>query len=441
MTARRSVPPIDPRDLRHLADGERVERIWERLEPSLVVAAPRRRAHRRDLALGLLAASLSAFGVGLVVGKAFYEAPAPVAVPAPVTTGVERVEVFAAGTQPRAYPLPGGGEVRLTPGATVELEKGEGGALTLRLVQGEALVDAAPRSGEVAVLAGDARLASSAGSRVLVSRGPNHMDVVVSSGTVSLESPGSQRRELAAGDRATEVPLHTVTSSNTPNNTRRDRSATPAQPEEHPAVEPAPVAVAAPAALDWRAQLLKGNTAEALRLLRDQPGGVDGAIGGAKSGSELMDIVTAFSGKGGDAAAANRAARQVIDRFPGDQNGVFAANHLKKFYERAAKNGDPAARAEADKWAKLHDKLDGAALSAGVLGTDKQLCSQFTAAQREGRKDEAAKLAQEYVTKYPNGPCREDADRIAKGEDLPADEPATPAPPASGDAKPAPEQP
>ncbi|MEJ7730678.1 MAG: hypothetical protein WKG00_15855 [Polyangiaceae bacterium] len=128
MTARRSVPPIDPRDLRHLADGERVERIWERLEPSLVVAPPRRRAHRRDLALGLLAASLSAFGVGLVVGKAFYEAPAPVAVPSPVTTGVERVEVFAAGTQPRAYALPGGGEVRLTPGTTVELEKGEGGA-------------------------------------------------------------------------------------------------------------------------------------------------------------------------------------------------------------------------------------------------------------------------------------------------------------------------
>jgi hypothetical protein len=439
MTARRSVPPIDPRDLRQLADGERVERIWERLEPSLVVAAPRRRAHRRDLALGLLAASLSAFGVGLVVGKAFYEAPAPVAVPAPVPTDVDRVEVFAAGTQPRAYALPGGGEVRLTPGATVELENGEGGALTLRLVQGEALVDAAPRSREVAVIAGDAHLASSAGSRVLVSRGPSHMDVVVSSGTVSLESPGSQRRELAAGDRATEVPLHTVT-ANTPNPTRRDRSATPPQPEEHPPVEAAPVVVAAPAVLDWRAHWLKGNDAEALRLLRDQPGGVDAAIGGAKSGSELMDI-SSVSQRGGDGGAAMRAAKQVIERFPGDPNAVIAASQLKRFYEKAARSGDPAARAEADKWTALHKKLDSAAMAAGVRGIDAQLCNQFRDAWRDGRKDEAAKLAQEYVTKYPNGICREEADRISKGEDLPADEGATPAPPASGDAKPAPEQP
>jgi hypothetical protein len=439
MTARRSVPPLDPRDLRNLADGERVERIWERLEPNLVIAPPRRRAHRRDLALGLLAASLSAFGVGLVVGKAFYEAPAPVAVPAPVPTGVERVEVFAAGTQPRAYALPGGGEVRLTPGATVEVEKGEGGAVTLRLVQGEALVDAAPRSREVAVIAGDAHLASSAGSRVLVSRGPSHMDVVVSSGTASLDSPGSQRRELAAGDRATEVPLHTVTSNNTPSPTRRDRSATPAQPEEHPPVEAAPVAVAAPAVLDWRAQWLKGNDAEALRLLRDQPGGVDAAIASAKSGSELMDI-SSVSQRGGDGGAAMRAAKQVIERFPGDPIALPAANYLKKSYEKAAKNGDAAARAEADKWTALHKKLDEAAMAAGVRGIDAQLCNQFRGAWRDGRKDEAAKLAQEYVTKYPNGLCKEEAERISKGEDLPADEGVTPAPPASGDAKPA-EQP
>jgi hypothetical protein len=410
------------------------------LEPSLVIAPPRRRAHRRDLALGLMAASLLAFCVGLVVGKAFYEAPAPVAVPAPAPTGVERVEVFAAGTQPRAYALPGGGEVRLTPGATVELEKGEGGAVTLRLVQGEAVVDAAPRSGEVAVLAGDARLASSAGSRVTVRRGASHLDVEVTSGTASLDAPGNQRRELAAGDRATEVPLHTVTSDNTPSPARRDRSAAPIATEEQPPVEAAPVAVAAPAALDWRAHSLKGNSPEALRLLRDQPGGVDGAIASAKSGSELMEIAE-VSLKGGDGGAAIRAAKQVIERFPSDPNAVFAASRLKKFYEKAAKNGDAAARAEADKWAALHKKLDEAAVAAGARGIDAQLCIQFRDAWRDGRKDEAAKLSQEYVTKYPNGPCREEADRISKGEDLPADESATPAPPASGDAKPAPEQP
>lgn len=446
MSARRSVPPFDPRDLRPQADSERVERIWERLEPNLVAAPSRRRAPRRDLALGLLAASLSAFGVGLVVGKAFYEAPAPVAIPAPAPAEVERVEVFAAGTQPRAYALPGGGEVRLGPGATVELEKGEGGAVTLRLVQGEATVDAAPRSGEVAVVAGDARLASSAGSRVHVRRGSSHMEVEVTSGTASLEVPGSERREMAAGDRASQVPLHTVTSANTPNQVRRDRSAAPAQPEEHAPVEvAAPVAAvaAAPASVDWRAQWLKGNNGEALRLLRDQPGGVDGTIANAKSSSELMDIMTFLGAKGGDPAAANRAAKQVIERFPGDPNAVFAAGQLKKYYERAAKNGDPAIRAEADKWRDLHSELDKKAAAAGVRGTDKQLCDQFSAAHREGRKDEAAKLAQEYVTKYPNGPCREDADRIAsKGEDAPADDGTTPAPPpTSGDAKPAPDQP
>src|SRR5688500_13681471 len=119
--SRRSVLPISPGDLRDHADEDRIERIWGRIEHNLnhAYAAPRRRTRVSVL---LAAASLCAFAGGIVVGKLSSEAPSRVTIPAPTSADRPAANLFAAGTQAVTYALPGGGEIVLKPGTTVEME-------------------------------------------------------------------------------------------------------------------------------------------------------------------------------------------------------------------------------------------------------------------------------------------------------------------------------
>lgn len=433
MSGRRTVPSISPNDLRDHADDERIQRIWERIEHNVAGSADAAPRRARSVGVVLLAASLAAFCGGIGVGKLVWHEPSTATIPLVPPSDHATVDVWAAGSQARAYALPGGGEIVLRPGATVELERNDADALTLRLVQGEAHVDAVPRSTGFAVVAGDARLASGAGSVVVVRRGANHMDVEVKNGSVSISAPGGAEQQVPAG-HVTEVPLHTVTTSVTPNPIRRDPKAPPTQPDHAAAPAETAVAVAAPATPDWRTHWDKGNSAEALKLLREQPGGIDAAINNAKSANELMTIAyVARDKKGGEPKAVVRALIQVVERFPKDHNAAIAAGDLHRLYEKAAKAGNANARLEADRWAVLAQKFERELIPPGARGTDAQLCSQFHTAHRDGRKDEAAKLAQEYLKQHPNGPCRDDAERIAKGEDLSSDDAA--AAESQGDAK------
>ena len=426
---RRPVPRIDPTDLRDHATDERIARVWDRLEHDLggIEAAPPRRA---SLIVALAAATFAAFGGGLLLGKSIWSertADAPPAIASHDLPAV--VDVFAAGTQGRTFELPGGGQVALTPGTTMEVEQSSGGGLTLRLVQGEASIDTAhgSRTAALAIVAGEARLATAAGSVLQVRHNVDDIDVTVTDGSVRLTSPAGAR-ELGRGEYAERIPIRQRTSMIAPTSPAPLRAAPPPPSIEAEPAEPPVQPVAAP---DWRSRYNAGDEADALQMLRQQGDGVEGAIASAKTAKELMDLSDLLRGKGGDQGAAVRALRRVVDAFPSDANAQIAAYTLGNIHQR---NGERALAAEYFERAR--------SLSPeGNLAED-SFCNRIRTEVLAGHKDEASRMAQEYVTKYPDGRCKEEVQRIisgegeAEGETEPARPERPEAPPADASAAP-----
>ncbi|MGK3998287.1 FecR domain-containing protein [Sorangium sp. So ce1024] len=436
--SRRELPRIAPADLRDHATEERIARVWDRIEHDLQAREPA--SPRRAGAAALLAATLAAFAGGLWVGKSIWReepaAPAPTAV-APTDDVPSLVDVFAAGTQGRTFQLPGGGSISLRPGTTVEVEhRADGGALTLRLVQGEASLDtvSGPRTAALSLVAGEARLAMASGSALRVRHNVDDIDVDVTDGSVKLTSPAGSR-ELGRGDAEEGVPIRERTAVVTPPEPRRPRAA-PQPRASEPAASaeaPPPPPVVAPPPPDWRARYNAGNVAEALQSLQQQSGGVDGAIASAKTARELMDLSDLLRTKGGDRSAAMRAFARVVESFPTDANAPIAAYKLGDMY---ASMGEQALAARYYEQAR--------SLSPeGNLAQD-SFCKRIRAEVVAGNKDEASAMAREFVTKYPDGRC-EDVQRLISGEgeeeaaeDEPEAAPSQPSPPAIPDAAPAP---
>lgn len=188
--SRRGLPRIAPADLRDHATEERIARVWDRIEHDLAAREPSS-SRRAGVAAMLAAATLSAFAGGLWLGKTIWSdeqgAPPPTAV-APTDDVPSLVDVFAAGSRGRTFQLPGGGTISLTAGTTVEVEQAGGGALTLRLVQGEAWLDTVigTRTAALSIVAGEARLAAAAGSVLRVRHNVDDIDVNVADGSVKL---------------------------------------------------------------------------------------------------------------------------------------------------------------------------------------------------------------------------------------------------------------
>ncbi|XYH97653.1 tetratricopeptide repeat protein [Sorangium sp. So ce1128] len=429
--SRRGLPRIAPADLRDHATEERIARVWDRIEHDLHARepAPRRRASAAAL---LAAATFAAFAGGLWLGKSIWSgepaAPAPTAV-APTDDVPSLVDVFAAGTQERTFQLPGGGTISLTPGTTVEVEQAGGGALTLRLVQGEASLDtvSGPRTAALALVAGEARLAMASGSMLRVKHNVDDIDVDVTDGSVKLTSPAGSR-ELGRGDAEEGVPIRQRTAVVAPPEPRRPRTASlPRSPVEEAPVESP---VAAPPPPDWRARYNAGNVAEALQSLQQQSGGVDGAIASAKTARELMDLSDLLRAKGGDRAAAMRAFARVVESFPSDANAPIAAYKLGDMY---ASMGEQALAAKYYEQAR--------SLSPDGNLAEDSFCKRIRAEVVAGHKEEASQMAKEYVATYPDGRC-EDVQRLVSGDEASAEgeEEAAPPqpPPAAPDASPAP---
>ena len=414
--SRRSVPRIAPADLRDHADEARVERIWARLDADLPAVAPA--ASRRPALVYLaMAATLSAFAGGILVGKTASQGPALAAI-APVQSSERTtVDVLAAGSEGRSFSLPGGGQLMLQPGATVEVERA-GGELTLKLLQGAASVDTigAQRVAGLMIIAGDAQLNTQAGSVLNVRRNQDDMDVGVSDGSVSITSPAGTQR-LDRGGRADAVPIHAVTSALSPatppayHAPRAARVAAPGQPRLSKTLP-----VAGPG---WLSRYDVNDFAGALALLRQEPGGIAGAIGGAHSANELMAISTLARAKDGDPGAAMTALKTVVDRFPEDANAQVAAYSLAGMLQNAGK-GEQA-----------RDYLDRAKKLNGPFAED-ALCRRIKGDRAAGNKDEAVRQAREYVAKYPDGRCKEDVELALEGDDGAGGSlPAPPAPAAS----------
>lgn len=403
--SRRSFPPIAPSDLRDHADEARVARVWERLERE--VSIPQREPRRRVGGWALaLAASLAAFAGGLMIGRAGDPSRETAVLPVAPSDAL-LLDVLAAGTQGRTYPLPEGGWVTLSPGTLLELERGLGNAYTLRLVQGEATLSTATESSSpVALVAGEARLSAQAGSAVSVRRSDDVVDVRVTNGAVDLEAPGGSRR-LAEGS-IEAVPLRAPVLAATP-------------PTASPRVAPGPFArppkethdpSATPvAASDWRSRYEADAWTEAYEALRAQPGGVNGAIDGASTAGDLIAI-SDVARSAGDTGGSLRALTQLSERFPGDPYAQFANRTLGDIYEVSGQ-GTLAQ--------KYRERTVGSA--NGVLAED-ALCKLLRSEDGQGHKEEAARLAQEYGAKYPDGFCKDAAARIARGEPASDDDPS-----------------
>ena len=412
--SRRSVPRIAPADLRDHAEEARLDRVWARLDADLPGVAPA--ASRRPIFTYLaVAAAFAAFAGGVVVGKTSLHGQAPTAIAPVQATERTTVDVLAAGSEGRSFALPGGGQLMLQPGATVEVERA-GGDLTLKLLQGAASVDTvgAQLGGSLTIVAGEAQLNTQAGSVVNVTRNQDDLDVSVSDGSVSITSPAGEKK-LGRSDRALGVPIHAPVAALSP-------TAAPAVQGPRLARQGRPIAthpiktlpVAGPA---WFARYEANDFEGALALLRQEPGGILGAISSAHSANELMGISTVARSKNSDLAAGMIALRSVVDRFPDDQNAQNAAYSLGGMLQIAGK-GDEA-----------RSYLDRAKNLNGPLAED-ALCHRIKDDLRTGHKDEAIRQAHEYVAKYPDGRCKDEVD-LALADDGAGGAPAAPPAPSA----------
>lgn len=434
--SRQSVPNIQPSDLADVASEERVERIWGRLEQDLAAARARPPARASRAVVWAAAATFAAFGMGLVSGRFVWNEQPPSQQAVVATNERASVDVFAAGTTERTYALPGGGNITLQPGSMIQLERSGGSDFRLRLLSGEASLETGQAGHQaLAIVSGEATVATAPGSLVAVQKREDNLDVRVASGSAQVSSPAGTRA-LRRGEQMDGVPTRVTTTAVTPPVVR----VTAPLHTARVARDDAPVAQVA-AAPGWRDLHQQNKFDEALELLRQQPGGIAGAIDSAKSAGELMMLSDPARSKGGDAAEGYRALQLVADRYPSTQAGQTAAYTLGKHYERIGQ-------------VDLATKYLAQAAQKGVLSED-AMCAQMLAADKAGNKDEASALASEYLGKYPNGRCKDDATRLSSGGDADGDaepsESAVPAPsgpapapttsaPAAPTAKPAPQQ-
>ena len=396
----RSVPRIAPADLRDHAEEARLDRVWARLDADLPGVAPA--ASRRPIFTYLaIAAAFSAFAGGIVVGKVAFQGPALTAI-APVQTSERTtVDVLAAGTEGRNFTLPGGGQLQLQPGTTVELERG-GSTLTLKLLHGAASVDTsdAQRVAGLTIVAGEAQLNTQAGSVITVRRNQDDMDVDVSDGSVSITSPAGAQK-LGRGGKIEGVPLHTIAAAIAPPSSPAVRAPLFAA---HRPTQPRLGKLVTAAGPAWLTSYENNEDTTALALLRQQAGGLEGAITSAHTAQELMAISTIARGKDGDPGAAILALKSVVDRFPEDVNAQVAALSLARIYQASGK-GDLATA-----YLERANKLNGPF-------AEDALCHRIKAERLAGHKDEAIRQANEYVAKYPDGRCKDEVGLALASDD------------------------
>jgi TolA-binding protein len=222
------------------------------------------------------------------------------------------------------------------------------------------------------------------------------------------------------------VPIRTNVSTAPTGMIMRPRVPAPAQRsiDGEPIEEQAPSDAVAAAAPDWRARVKEGDYAGALELLRQQPGGLGGAITSAKSATELMQI-SDLARKSGERSVAVQALTRVVDGFASDPNAQVAAYLLGNMYQEAGQT--QLAQTYFDKSRSLSPE---GALAEGAL------CKKIQAEHRNAHKDEAVRLGKEYLGKYPNGPCKEIVETILAGGDPAADEDGPESDPDAGPAGP-----
>lgn len=406
---RQSVPRIQTADLRDVAADERVDRIWTRLEPELEALRARPAGRPSRAVVWAAAATFAAFGTGLVAGRVVWQAPSVGPSPVVAARDLATVDLFAAGSQERSYSLPGGGTVTLMPGSLVEVERTGGRDVRLRLLSGEASLDTGQAGDQaLAIVSGEATIATAPGSMVRVQKRADNLDVRVVGGSAQVSSPAGSRA-LSKGEQMDDVPTRRTEAAVSPPVVR----VTPTATAKVARGEASAAAVAV--APSWRELLAANKWDEATEALKQQSGSLSAAVAGASSAKELMDLRDLASWQGRDPQAAISALRRVADEFPASAYAAIAAKQLATHY--AASQPDLAKK-----------YLDQAAQKS-VFSED-AMCAQMRAEHQAGHKDEASARASEYLGKHPNGRCKDDANRILAGGDADGDDEAAPGEPA-----------
>lgn len=401
-------------DLRDQATSERVDRIWAAIDADLALDGVRQGAEPKRVWLwGMGSAAVASLALGLVIGKLVWDVPQSVEMSAMPVASVSssmseplQSTIWAAGTEGRAYMLPGGAELRLSPGSMVELvhdggqqggDNGVGGVLQLRLVQGEVTVDtdtAQVKQGKNVELAAGEAVFSTEGAGVMhVRRSSEQVDVTVTKGRVKVSGPEGEQR-VRAGESLVAMALRR---GKTVSRVVGTASSAGIVPEKTVAAvsTAADVVVSKSVLLDWQARSRLGDSREAYRLLSAQPGGIDAAIQGARDADMLWEIHDVAIGQ--DPAAAYRALIRVADGFPGDASAQLAAYKLGNYYRKAGMHE------QASKWfARTAES------SEGMLAED-ALCKQFRTSPDQ---QEARGLAREYLNRYPDGRCKVEAQQL-----------------------------
>jgi len=399
---------INAANLRDHGSSERIERVWDRLDRSVVLGpAPKRKASGRWSLAAVAVAAGFALGVG--VSGWLWHSPdntRPV-VMGPAQEGTSP-DVFAAGTTPRSYPLPGGGVLTLEPGAIVDTVSHAPGASTLRLVRGEAMFmtpAGVSQSTRLALVIGNAQVTTSAG-RMHVRHDGDTAYLRVLEGSAEVKAPDQDNRMkdlvLGPNDDAT-LRVRVITASVTPEQT--PNYLWPPMPAEETdseaeAEEPAAEVATTP---DWVVACRHGDDLKAVELLKQDPSSQTHL----NSPELLLCISTGYQSLKQEDAAVGPLER-IVTEFADDKGrAVSAALALASIY---GKRNDTA---KAQHYTQLANELmKGSEMSQTELLRANQLCNKIISEAVSGNTQSVLSFAERYRSQFPNGGCTQKIDEI-----------------------------
>jgi hypothetical protein len=119
---------------------------------------------------------------------------------------------------------------------------------------------------------------------------------------------------------------------------------------------------------------------------------------------DIYDLVV-ISGEPAEKALMIELLRRIVDAFPDGQYGQIAAIKLAEIYKAAGN------LTESGKWLERAQTLKGPSAELAV-------CRSIKTA----RGEEAVKLAKDYLARFPEGQCKDEAERVAGGDDNTTDD-------------------
>ena len=407
---RRAKKVIDQAALADHGGDERVERVWERLEGNLAAHVGARPRSRRERPSWLALAALVVGFAGGVLVSGWRKAPELPAAHAgrEAAASEPRTQVFAAGASRRRYALPGGGELEVSAGATVDTVSDDARGLTLDLLRGEATVstrgDGGTRTASLTVRAGDVDVVAGSivagAARFELERHGKHLGVRVLEGSVDVTAPdasgGSRTVRLSAVDKDNH--RHDfLPALETAANDEQDRKSRAPQHGQHGASrdKKSEGSQTLPA---WASACAAYEYERAFELL-DKQGDVSGALAHATN-EQRQCIGSGARHKRVDIAI--EALKPLADDSSDKARALIATADLARIYEEKG-------NIEQQRVYEQRKEI----LSKGELLSEPALCEKIQLELQTGAYRTVLQYAEQYSAQYPSGSCTDTVNRAA----------------------------